>query len=60
MIVVSDLDNIAVLPLWLIDSNQNLGLANDKVIAVVTFNLTLLIPPSFCRRTSTTHSIVPQ
>ena len=49
--VVSDLDNTGVPPFWLIDPAQSLGLASDKVIVVVSCNLTCLIPPCFCRRT---------
>lgn len=50
VMVVSDLDNIAVPTLWLIDPSQSLGLASDKVVAVISCNLICLIPPSFCRK----------
>lgn len=33
----------------LIDLAQSVGLASDKVIAVVSCNLTCIIPPTFCR-----------
>lgn len=50
VMVVSDLEKTAEPPLWFTDTDQSFGLTHDKAVAVISCNLTCLVPPSFCRR----------